>query len=129
MLNMSNIGIKRKENSVILKYIDDNFNVYKCIVLPSDAFVSLRLNGDLDNFLELVQNKEMIINEREDYVFIEIPDIPEFIYFLSKKNSNSLLIKKIIDFENKFEERLKKLEKDMHKMKTPLRQTGKIFVV
>lgn len=129
MLNMSNIGIKRKENSVILKYIDDNFNVYKCIVLPSDAFVSLRLNGNLDYFLELFQKKEMIVNEREDYVFIEIPDIPEFIYFLSKKNSHSLLIKKIIDFENKFEERLKKLETDIHKMKTPLRQTGKIFVV
>ncbi len=123
---MSAIGIKRKDNKIVLSYIDDNFVKYKTILLETDSFISMRCGGDMEIFMRIIQENDIIANERSDYVFLEIKEIPEFIYFLSRKNENSLLYNKIKDFESKMEMRIYNLEREISKMKN--RRSGQIFI-
>lgn len=124
---MSAIGIKRKENKIILSYIDDNFIKYKTSISDIDSFISAQCEGNIDLFMMLIQDSDIVVNERGEYVFLEIKEIPEFIYFLSKKNENSLLYNKIKDFESKMETRIYNLEKEINKMKR-IRQSGQVFI-
>lgn len=124
---MSAIGIKRKENKIILSYIDDNFIKYKTSISDIDSFISAQCKGNIDLFMMLIQDSDIVVNERGEYVFLEIKEIPEFIYFLSKKNENSLLYNKIKDFESKMETRIYNLEKEINKMKR-IRQSGQVFI-
>jgi len=127
---MSKIGIKKKEDRIILRYINDDFEIFKGSITINDTFLILKCERKLDNLIYLIEKSNVLVTEHDDYVVIEIIGIPDFLYFLSKKPESSLLAQKIKDLEMKYDRKLRELEEEIKdiKRRNPLRRTGQIFI-
>ncbi len=110
------MNIERNDERILIKYIDSNFNTYKCIITTDDVFVANFCKGNLEK-IEKILKKNTIV-EMDDYYLFKVEE-PIFLEYQLKKekqeeitNLGLILEKfKILEDENKMlRDKVEKLE-------------------
>lgn len=111
------MNIERNDERILIKYVDSNFNTYKCVITTDDVFVVNFCRRDLSLLEDILKNN--ILVEMDDYYVLRI-EKPIFLEYQLKKekqeeitNLGLILEKfKILEEENKMlRDKVEKLEK------------------
>jgi len=100
------MNIERNEERILIKYVDSNFNTFKCVITADDVFVVNFCRRDLGKMEEILKKNTII--EMDDYYLFKVEE-PIFLEYQLKKekqdeitNLGLILEKfKIFEEENK----------------------------
>jgi len=104
------MNIERNEDRILIKYVDSNFNTYKCVITTDDVFVVNFCKGNLEKMEKILQNG-LIIEMMENYMLkVEEPVCLEYVLHKEKnldvENFEAVIEKfKKLDEENTFYKR------------------------
>lgn len=111
--------IEKRENFMVLKYVDSNMNIFRGVISRNDFFLDNFCEGDFEKMEKILAN--YTIDQKEDFCSVKIIEPFVLEYFLLKDDENPNirnLYKKIqhLSEENIFlNRRLEKLEKIVNK--------------
>jgi len=100
------MNIERNDDRILIKYVDSNFNTFKCVITTDDVFVVNFCRRDLSLLEDILKNNTLI--EMDDYYVLRV-EKPIFLEYQLKKekqeeitNLGLILDKfKILEEENK----------------------------
>ena len=110
------MNIERNDERILIKYVDSNFNTFKCVITTDDVFVVNFCRRDLSLLEDILKNN--ILVEMDDYYVLRV-EKPIFLEYQLKKekqeeitNLGIILEKfKILEEENKMlRDKVEKLE-------------------
>lgn len=71
------------EDRILIKYVDDHFNIYKCVVNQFDPFVSTFCGRNMGKMEKILKNN--VIQEMDDHVILKVDEPVELQYILKKE--------------------------------------------
>ncbi len=100
------MNIERNDDRILIKYVDSNFNTFKCVITTDDVFVVNFCRRDLGKMEEIL--KKHTIVEMDDYYLFKVEE-PIFLeYQLEKEKQDEITNRgiilekfKILEEENK----------------------------
>jgi hypothetical protein len=110
----------RTEERLLIKYIDDTFNIFSCIIPYHDKFVVDYCNSKLEKLEKLLQNHDL--EEHDNKIILKVEEPICINYTLNKHNTatgeqSGLILSK-----------LKQLEKENKILKEKLEDTEPIYL-
>jgi len=102
------MNIERNDERILIKYVDSNFNTFKCVITTDDVFVVNFCRRDLGKMEKLLLGGT--INEMDEYYLLKL-DEPVFLEYKLKKDENS-----IVEIVDKLNLKISVLEEDKNNL-------------
>jgi len=100
------MNIERNDERILIKYVDVNFNTFKCVITTDDVFVVNFCRRDLGKMEEILKKNTII--EMDDYYLFKVEE-PIFLEYQLKKEKQEeitnlgLILEKFKILEEKLE--------------------------
>ena len=114
--------IERNDDRIIIRYIDDNFNSYRCMITDTDIFVVNFCKKNLDKMEKIIKNG--ILEESDNNYILKVEE-PVYLEYVLKKEVQEdtvalgYILEKFrkVEEENKFyKEKIILFEKQLNKL-------------
>ena len=66
------MNINRNDERILVKYVDENFNIYKCVINNSDNFVINFCKRNLEKMEKILKNGEIV--EMNGHFLLKVED-------------------------------------------------------
>ena len=77
------VTFQTNEDRILIKCVDDHFNIYKCVINQFDPFVSTFCSRNMGKMEKILKN--YVIQEMDDHMILKVEDPVELQYILKKE--------------------------------------------
>jgi len=77
------VTFSTNDDRILIKCVDDHFNIYKCVINQFDPFVSTFCSRNMGKMEKILKN--YVIQEMDDHMILKVEDPVELQYILKKE--------------------------------------------
>jgi len=121
------MNIERNDDRILIKYVDSNFNTFKCVITTDDVFVVNFCRRDLSLLEDILKNNTLI--EMDDYYVLRV-EKPIFLEYQLKKEKQEEItnLRLILEKFKILEEENRVMKENFEKFNQILDENRKIIV-